>query len=49
MRDQKNVLRAGVEPATYGYQFIILQSTALPTELPKVTHDGSLEFMVFFD
>ena len=32
----KTILRAGVEPATYGFLRIPLQSTALPTELSKV-------------
>ena len=33
---QKIILRAGFEPATYGFLMIIqLQSTALPTELSK--------------
>ena len=36
-RRAKSLLRAGFEPATYGYLAIAqLQSTALPTELSKV-------------
>ena len=31
----QNVLRAGFEPATYGYLYTPLQSTVLPTELPE--------------
>ena len=34
-RQCQNVLRAGFEPATYGYLHVPLQSTALPTELPE--------------
>jgi hypothetical protein len=49
MHDQKNVLRAGVEPATYGFQLLILQSTALPTELPKVTRNWIVESVALFD
>ena len=37
--NKNNLLRAGFEPATYGFLFCFqLQSTALPTELSKV-HD----------
>ena len=34
------ILRAGFEPATYGYLIMNLQSTALPTELSKVYNIG---------
>ena len=38
------MLRAGFEPATYGYLLRPLQSTALPTELPEVCERLVLEF-----
>ena len=36
MKKNMTFLRAGFEPATYGYLIYQLQSTALPTELSKV-------------
>ena len=47
----KTILRAGVEPPTYGFLRIPLQSTALPTELSKVVQKENkqrLNISLFF-
>ena len=44
------ILRAGFEPATYGYlMFDQLQSTALPTELSKGLYWGGDNFISWLD